>query len=358
MTDPQRPDLDIHELLNEALLGDDGNDPEPEDPPATKGRVLHWAAEAYQQPDPVRWLVKDLLPIPSVALLHAPGGKIKTYSMFDLSTSVSMGEPWLGFEVEQGTVLIIDEESGNERIKRRLHMTMQGHEAPKDLPLAYITLGAFDFTLNSEDWRDLQATIFTTEAKLIIVDALVDVMLGGDENAVKDVQPVFHSLRRVAEATESCILLVHHDNKIGGYRGSSAMQGAVDVMIAVDKDDDSNHLNFFCEKSRDAELQRWGAIANFGEWTFNLSPAAFQGKDDKLDQVDLDILEYLASKVGGAHVVDVISDLEATGEYTKSKIRNHVNLLRTNGYIERVNEGSKGTKAVVGLTTKGRAFNN
>jgi hypothetical protein len=358
MTDSQRPDYDINELVNEALISDNGDDPGPEKPPEPEERVLRWAADAYQQPEPVRWLVTDLLPIPGVALLHAPGGKIKTYSMFDLSVSVAMGEPWLGFEVEQGTTLIIDEESGNERIKRRLHMTMQGHEASKDLPLAYITLGAFAFTLGGDDWRDLQATILATNAKLIIIDALVDVMLGGDENAVKDVQPVFHTLRRVAEATESCILLVHHDNKIGGYRGSSAMQGAVDVMIAVDKDDDCNHLNFFCEKSRDAELQRWGAIANFGEWTFNLSPAAFQGKGDKLDQVDLDILEYLGSKVGGAHVVDVISDLEATGEYTRSKIRNHVNLLRTNGYIERVNEGSKGTKAVVGLTTKGRAVNN
>ncbi len=63
------------------------------------------------------------------------------------------------------------------------------------------------------------------DAKLVIIDALADVMAGGDENSVKDTQPVFMQLRKIAEETGAAILVIHHVNKMGDYRGSTAIPG-------------------------------------------------------------------------------------------------------------------------------------
>ena len=69
--------------------------------------------------------------------------------------------------------------------------------------------------------------------------------------------------------------------------------------------------------------------------------------------LDHDILDYVEGKVTGAYVVDVVSDLKDTGQYTQAKVRNQINGLRDRGILERSDNGGRGTKATIRLTTKG-----
>lgn len=111
-------------------------------------------------------------------------------------------------------------------LQGRLGDVMRGHDAPAELPLAYTCLEGFNFG-DEADAQRLSRIIEEVGAQLVIIDALVDVMLGRDENLVKDVQPVLYNLRKVAQDRQCAIVLIHHANRGGSYRCSSALKGAV-----------------------------------------------------------------------------------------------------------------------------------
>jgi len=248
-------------------------------------------------------VVKGLFSPCSVSLVCGAGGSKKTYSMIDLVVSVASGNEWLGFDVsEPTTTLFIDEESGPRRFAHRVCATGRAHEAPADLPLFYISLAGFDLT--TTDGQDkLHELINESGAKLVILDALVDVMAGGDENAVSDVQPIFVGLRRIAEMTHSAIVVIHHTNRTGEYRGSSALKGAVDIMLIVTSPGNEEIITFKTEKARDIEPVTFHALANFGEGTFNLSPT---GGTKKLDLVQPLILSWLAESTEGLNQSELV----------------------------------------------------
>ena len=116
-----------------------------------------------------------------------------------------------------------------------------------------------------EDIDALTQLILDEEANFVVIDALADIMPGAEENSVKDVQPVFTSLKQVAETTQAAIVIIHHANKRGGYRGSSAIKAAVDLMIKVESAADSDTIKFSTEKARDIEPIAFAAEAHFGE---------------------------------------------------------------------------------------------
>ena len=191
------------------------------------------------------------------------GGSGKTFTMLDCAVSVAAGaENWLGYRVAQSPVLIIDEENGPRRLARRLGEVLRGHFANELTPVHYVTLAQFDFR-NADDVNALQVLIEKTGARLVIIDLLVDIMPGADENAVKDVQPVFLALRKVATVTHSAIGLIYHANKAGGYRGSTALKGAVDLMLMVDKKADLPNIDLRSEKARDTEPFNFAAAMHF-----------------------------------------------------------------------------------------------
>ena len=82
--------------------------------------------------------------------------------------------------------------------------------------------------------------ILESHARLVIIDASADIMPGGDENSVQDTQPIFHCLRAIAEEAQCAIIVIHHSNRNGQYRGSSALKGAVDLMLMIHSEKNSD----------------------------------------------------------------------------------------------------------------------
>jgi len=294
--------------------------------------VLYSYADALNTPSTTEWVVKGLFSPCSVSLVCGAGGSKKTYSMIDLVVAVASGKEWLGFDVsEPTTTLFVDEESGPRRFAHRVCATGRAHEAPADLPLYYISLAGFDLT--STDGQDkLQELINKSGARLVILDALVDIMAGGDENAVSDVQPIFGGLRRIAELTQSAIVVIHHTNRTGEYRGSSALKGAVDIMLMVTSAGNESIITFKTEKARDIEPVTFHAKANFGDGTFNLSPAAGTAKSDLVqplvlswlnggDRLNQSELVERGKDVGTGRnsILKALRMLEKSGEITISK---------------------------------------
>ena len=90
-------------------------------------------------------------------------------------------------------------------------------------------------------------------------------MIGGDENAARDVGMFIAAADELCKASGAARLIVHHTGKNGeDERGSSALRGAADLMAALKPD--GAGLRLECVKAKDSEP--------FEPWNLHLEPLA------------------------------------------------------------------------------------
>jgi RecA-family ATPase len=212
------------------------------------------AADALRPQPPLEWVVEKIIPRASLSLFYDEPGAKKTYSMLSLAVCAASGRPWLGMRTRPVGVLVVDEETGEQRLSMRIAAALRGELCGAGTPLEYVCLSGLQLD-DPGDVLLLQELIASRGAGLVVLDALTD-LTSGDENAKQDMQPVFSRLRRLAEASGAALVLVHHANKLGSYRGSSAIKGAVDLMVQVQSEDGSDYISFKSEKNRDGEALR------------------------------------------------------------------------------------------------------
>ncbi len=309
---------------------------------------IYWAADALKPQRPIQWIINRLFSVGSVSTLVGEPGSKKTYCLIDAAVCVALGQPWLGLETMQQTVLIVDEESGPQRLSRRLSEALHGHGAGVETKLAYTCLNGFDLR-DSVSATRLEAEIRRVGAGFVIIDPLAMIMPGADENSVKDVQPVFKHLRQIAEATRAAIVVVHHTNRNGSYRGTSAIKGAVDAMIMVESKPTEAQVNFQFEKARDTEPFKFSARAIWSDGTFMLHAAeeASQGSMAiKLSPSEKYVVRYLREHGRSAFVKDITDHADTC---SAEAARQAVYVLARKRVVRRSDPGGPGSKAAYEL---------
>jgi hypothetical protein len=294
-------------------------------------------SDAMKPQPPIDYIIVDLITNSSLNVFYGEAGSKKTYSAISMAIAVANGKDWLGFSTKKSPVLIIDEESGEKRLSRRLNEVMRGADCEASGQLFYISLAGFKLD-RKEDVKTIESEINRTEAKLVIFDALADIM-DGDENSKKDVQPVMNALRKIADNTDSAIILIHHSNKSGGYRGSSAIKASSDLMVQVASDLDESVITFKTEKNRDGTYISWSAEATWDDDLFYLESTSPINKNNGREEY---IITYL-SENGESLISDII---ENPVGYSKQGIRKTIYALAKNGQIVRSNPetGNKNAK--------------
>lgn len=323
---------------------------EPEPQPTKKERYEILTAANFSEPQPpIDWIVDGLISAGSVNVFFGEAKCGKTWALLDLAVCMANGAPWLGMATKQGAVLVIDEESGRRRLSRRMNAILQGHDAGPDTPVMAVSLAAFDLG-NKEDYVHLYNLIINTGARLVIIDALADIMPGRDENAVKDTAPIFLSLRKIAEESQAAIIVIHHSNKTGGYRGSSAIAGAVDLLLSVEKKNDSNNMTFKAERARDTTAGAFAATMNFDSDKFWLTVSEFEKTAAEYTKGARYVMRYLTTNPAGT-----MGDIQgAADRCSEEAARKAVYYLVNIGLVERTNPGGRGAMALFALTEKGR----
>ena len=349
-------------VLPDADSGQEDEDPSDDDTETTeepaedqpKPRyLLHHISEAFEPEPPIPWVVEGMLARGSVALFVGAGGTKKTYTLIDLGICVALGEPWLTFQTVQGRVLIIDEESGNRRLKHRFGEILRGHGADELTPVWYTSIAGFNLR-QPVDVAHVTGLVEEVQPSLVIIDALVDVMPGGDENAAQEVHPVFHALRRIAEAYNCAIIVIHHANRAGEYRGSTAMHGAVDLMLMVKSLPKEKMVTFESAKVRDTEDLQFAALA---EWdslrkTFTLSAAVPESIRTNFSDSELFVLGYLQK---APHHRATLLDIENHADScSEAMARKATRRLAKRGFVRRCDAGGAGVRATYELTSQTR----
>jgi hypothetical protein len=314
-----------------------------------KRYTVHWASEALEPQPPVEWIVENLFAAASVSVVFGAPGCKKTWCMLDAAVCVAQGNDWLEFGTQQVTSLIVDEESGPRRLKRRLNAIMRAHDISAPPALAYTTLDTFNLR-EADDLRHLEALVNETHARFIVIDALADVMAGGDENAVRDMQPLLNALHKIANATQAAIVVIHHAGKNGEYRGSSSIHGSIDTMMRIASPPKSAKIDFKVEKQRDVpEFSFRAAI------TFEADKVIIRRLDDAGDAKQLPAAQAYVVNYLAEHGPSEFADIERHPEgCTPGAARQAVYDLKKSGDVERTDPGGPGVKATVDLTEQGR----
>ena len=208
---------------------------EPAEPKIEDPFKVQWGGWSVAPP-PEKWLIKGLLHDNKVSMIYADPGSIKTWLAIALAISISSQRPFLGdMPVEGGPVLYLDFEDGAHEFHRRHHMLETGADNP-NLGFSYSP-----DTLSSQDfWRKLATVANTRKLKLIVVDTLAGGTAGMDENSTEAAMPMMYAGKITEAVPNVSVLFLHHANKSGGLRGSSAFTAAVDTLFKLEKESATN----------------------------------------------------------------------------------------------------------------------
>jgi hypothetical protein len=181
------------------------------------------------------YLIPDVLPHPSVVLIYGAGGDGKSMSAWALAKHIATGQPFLvrgnHVPVEQGPVLLLNGDQPLVQLKEQLE--------EMDFPIT-------DQTLIQTDWQLQRYAQFIKlmekhRPKLVVIDSLIGCSGGRafDENKSEFAQPLYWLTKNNGDLfPATTILIVHHANKNGGFRGTSAIRDAVDETWALRKPTD------------------------------------------------------------------------------------------------------------------------
>ena len=203
--------------------------------------------EVMTRPDP-EFLIERVLVAGATSLLTAKHASFKSFIALDMALCVATGKPWHGFKVKRGAVIYIAAE-GAAGIKKRARAWLDYHDeaTPENFLVVDVPVQIADDATRAA----FIAEVLALEPVFIVLDTLARCAVGLEENSSKDMGAFADALGKLAHATGAHVLCVHHNNKGGDYRGSSAVPAAVDTHLSLERKKDTVTLEIL--KQKDAE---------------------------------------------------------------------------------------------------------
>jgi hypothetical protein len=207
----------------------------------------------YTTTDDVDYLIPDLLPTPATIMLHGEGGNGKSAFAATLARHVMRAAPFSVrgqlFPVNKGVpgrVLWLNGDQSASQLKRTL----------RDADIELTDLANFSRVQGWElQWYGrFSRLVSEVRPQLVVIDSITGCSKGSaySENQKEFAAPIYWLALNNGTAFPACtILLLHHSNKNGGYRGTTSLKDATDETwsIAVSKTHAENRL-VTVEKSR------------------------------------------------------------------------------------------------------------
>jgi hypothetical protein len=240
--------------------------------------------ELLQQDFERSYLIPDLLPNPAVVLIYGAGGDGKSMAAWTLAKHIATGAPFVirgqHVPVQQGPVLLLN---GDQPLVQMQEQLLE-IEMPADAPVTLRT----DWTLQS--YARFQKLMERVRPKLVVIDSLIGCSGGRafDENKSDFATPLYWLTRNNGVLfPATTILIIHHANKTGGFRGTSAIRDAVDETWSLRRPSDkqleqtgANARIITIEKSRSGRggtslMLRQEADLSFtlADWTPEVDPS-------------------------------------------------------------------------------------
>jgi len=180
------------------------------------------------------YLIPDLLPCPGTVMVHGAGGDGKSMSAWTIAKHVARGLPFNVrgdlVPVQQGSVLILNGDQSEVQVQQQMRDLEFTASDPVTVVMGWDLNWYFRFT----------KLIQKHQPKLVIIDSITGCSRGSafDENKKEFASPIYWLANNNGRTFPACtILLIHHANKSGGFRGSTAIRDAVDEVWGLRRPD-------------------------------------------------------------------------------------------------------------------------
>ena len=284
------------------------------------------------------YIVEGLIPEASITILSGTSRSYKTYALLHLAASVAGGSKVFGkFNTQESGVLIIDEENGERLLQKRLTQLGTRH----DLPVYFSSYSGFNIS-NLYIEKVLESCAHY-DVKLVIIDSLVRIH-SGDENSAGEMSKVFKQLRRLTAQGVS-VLITHHTNKQGGYRGSTEILAATDSFVTVNRKN-KHYLTYNQIKQRYAEEMDSFEVkvaSTADEFEFEFIGTTSDSTD--IGETTLAAVTQLLTDNGQLNQKQLHAELKALAiGINEHKLREYLHLWVNEGTIPRPLAGDGNTK--------------
>lgn len=243
-----------------------------------------------------RWNVQRLIPSMSTGVFVGHTGSYKTFVAIAMACSVACGTRFGSELTEKGFSVLVSAE-GSANVGKRVKAWEIKNK--KEVGNGLLRIDQPMNPLEINDYKLLCGTIDNhksktgTEPSLIILDTLSQCSAGLDENSSSNMSLFLQACNRLATETGASVLLIHHTSKVGGYRGSSALESNVDFMLTIEKSKGEMAATMAIQKMKDAN-----------------SSVIYQ---IEMTMIDLDVTDAFGEKVSSL----AINTLTQTNEKSK-----------------------------------------
>lgn len=232
-------------------------EPEPEQPreeEISSSSFRLTRADALELTEP-EYLVNGILERDTLSAIFGESGSAKSFFTIDLLASIATGCSFHGRQVEEAPCIYLCGE-GNRAIKRRLVAWEKGRVSLDGAPLFVSNRAAILPDELAEKELVMAVDVIVQETGqvpgVIAFDTLAR-SLNGDENSNTDMGAFILAADSLRRRYDGCaVVLVHHTGHQdkGRMRGASALRGALDLEILVQKD--GGHVVVSSTKQKDA----------------------------------------------------------------------------------------------------------
>lgn len=205
------------------------------------------------------WAIENLFEVNSLVMLAGPPAAYKSFLALSWLLSMASGRKWNDNNTIQAKVLYVLGEGKSSLLKRI------------DAWVAHNRLTPEEKTALNENFRvsfevpqlAAKASVDNMLAQLdaegfkpsvLVIDTFARSFVGLDENSQKDTGMWIESADRLRQLGYTVIFLHHtaRNTEFGfRFRGSSAIEGAMDTSFIMHRDGGSAKLKFFCTKQKD-----------------------------------------------------------------------------------------------------------
>lgn len=197
------------------------------------------------------YVVKNTLDRPSVAVIHGDGGTGKTFVVLDVAFRAWLGMEWCGRRTRKVRTLYVYAENPARAFRRRdAWLRHHGRTAEELRGGVAFYPGALSL-LSTTTVDALVELVRKHGFGLVVIDTYRRAIAGGNENAPDTNQLAFAAADRIKNEG-ACVLIVHHDNKSGGYSGGTTINGHVESRLHLTRvQEDRDVIQLTDEKQRD-----------------------------------------------------------------------------------------------------------
>lgn len=183
------------------------------------------------------WVVAAHIPLATTLVLFADGGVGKTLLAYDICKSIATGVAWNGFPTRQGKVLIVQTDEPEVDTRERLNIA-QFDELRGTGSVWIETDWQFSQLKKLRTWIEQEKPLF------VMIDSLTSSNRSAQESETDThYGSCLFELRDIANKYKCTIMVLHHENKIGGCRGSTTIFDNVSEVWRLRKPEATENLS-------------------------------------------------------------------------------------------------------------------